>query len=207
MTPASMAAPQPTSPTGERPAPPPHPSVEHLSQHVSRWPALALAILFAVMAVGAAILGVLGRTEEQSSRDWPTAPGTITRCELVEVRDRPRRLPYEIVRYQVDLAYDYSVDGELYEGRSVSLHGIDKWELPYAESQAEKYAVGTTHPVYYNPDDPDRAALEPGSPKQGSSLAMILGFWLPLGLALLAIVSFASFVAMHRHSRRLQQAH
>jgi hypothetical protein len=205
VTPASMAASQSTNPSWEQPASPSNPSIEHLSQHPVRWPALALAILFAIMAVGGAIVGVLGRTEEQSSRDWPTVPGTITRCELVEVRNRPRRLPYDIVRYQVDLSYDYSVDGEFFECRNISLHGIDSWELTHAQSQAEKYAVGTTHPVYYNPDDPDRAALEPGSPKQGFSLAMILGFWLPLGLALLSIMSFAYFVAMHRHAVCMQQ--
>ncbi|HZN36432.1 MAG TPA: DUF3592 domain-containing protein, partial [Pirellulaceae bacterium] len=57
------------------------------------------------------------------------------------------------------------------------------WDEGSAQSRAANYAVGTTHPVYYNPANPARAVLEPGNTSEGAaSVHTILGIALPIGL-------------------------
>ena len=131
----------------------------------------------------------MNRSEKNASSAWPTTPGVITTCELEEVRSKPRRLPYEIVKFTVRVRYDYAVNGKDFEGNRI-VFSDNLWEQSSAESRAAKYAVGTSHPVYYNPMFPSRSVLEPGDTYEGNtqSVDIILGVWLPLGLIPIALM-------------------
>ena len=167
-------------------------------KQLARWASLGGAVLTVLVAIAFFLDGRIIAHEKEASLTWPTTPGTITSCELREVRNKPRRLPYEIVRYTVDVTYSYTVDGEPYEGDRVAL--IDSlWSEGSAQARESKYQVGTTHPVYYNPDDPSRAVLEPGDTSEDrASFETVMGIALPLGLLAVAALLVVLFFVISR---------
>ena len=194
---SSLAAPAQTRPRVA------NPKAEQLArkfrQQIHPAVALGLAIFFALMAVVSLVFGLFGKVEEAASRSWPTVPGLITSCALREVRNKPRRLPYEIVKYTLDVTYDYSVAGESYSGTRVVLTD-NLWDEGSAQFRAANYAVGTTHPVYYNPDNPARAVLEPGNTAEGAaSVNTIFGIVLPIGLVPIVLLLFYMYWMMVRY--------
>ena len=85
--------------------------------------------------------------------------------------DNPvRRMVY---RYQLDLRYAYWVNARDYVGTSAGFG----WTAIYgtreqAETAANRYAPGDNVPVYYDPDHPATAVLEPDN-RQGSFAPLI----------------------------------
>ena len=62
------------------------------------------------------------------------------------------------------LVYSYTVHGVRYENNRRSFFSEGAIESPdYAEEVVQQYPVGKEVTVYYNPDDPSDAVLEPGS--------------------------------------------
>jgi hypothetical protein len=213
----SPAPTTPVLPTPQQPHPAHAPSAaaisdrdqfaEKLRELIHPKVALGLAIFFAVMAVISAVLGYRGRAEERDSPNWPTVPGVISSCSLREVRSKPRRLPYEIVKYTVDVTYDYSVDGESYNGDKLVLSD-NLWEESAAQSRLATYAVGTTHSVYFNPSNPARAILEPGNTSEGSaSVNSVMGIFLPLGLIpIVLLLSLMYWILVRRRAVNMPAA-
>ena len=170
-----------------------------MAQIAPPWVVLSLMIFFTVMGVGFAVGGYFANAEKKASLSWPTVPGRITSCQLREVRNKPRSLPYEIVRYMVDVTYDYTVGGTTYNGTKIALSD-DLKDLGSAQSRANRYAVATTHDVHYNPSNPRRAVLEPGETYSGDTAGIdtILGVWLPLALIPLVLIFLSMYLVMKR---------
>jgi hypothetical protein len=155
---------------------------EGLRRYIRPWQALSLAIFFTCMAIGAAVLGWLSRAEKNASLTWPTTTGVLTSCQLKEiVLPRTRTRPFQTVTFTVRVRYDYAVSGQSFEGNRIVISD-NSWEQSSAERRAAKYAVGTSHPVYYNPMFPSRSVLEPGDTHEGKAESedTIVGVLLPL---------------------------
>lgn len=65
--------------------------------------------------------------------------------------------------YRPVVSYDFTVDGKNYTGTEISPGGVGFMSLLDATRLNNKYAVGTTHDVYYMLTDPSRAYLMPSS--------------------------------------------
>lgn len=98
----------------------------------------------------------VARRDGPLSLTWPRTPGRITKSNIVEAISHTGKPASESIRY----AYD--VSDKSYSGQDVTL--IDgAYDLHTA---AQRYQVGQTVEVYYDPENPFRAVLIPGTDNQ-----------------------------------------
>lgn len=122
-------------------------------------------LLNCLPAIGLAfVLGaVRANYHDRKSLEWPTVSGTIMQCEAQYHRG-----------WKVSVSYRYQVNGQPYVGNCVSL-----WNPNGAGSPAEVNTFVADHPVrsnvivYYHPQHPEIAVLEPGA-DEGTNR---LGIW------------------------------
>jgi hypothetical protein len=85
-----------------------------------------------------------------------------------------------------DIRYRYEVAGQSYQSRFEFPSGTHP--LPeFSRSYVEKYPVGASVTVYYNPQQPADSTLEPGA--QGDWMILALGILLMVGGAGALLVS------------------
>ena len=93
----------------------------------------------------------------RASKSWPTTTGKITFSGIKKVSDS------EGTFYFPDISYEYSVDGVTYLSDAIHFGPARGFAFPSsARKRASKYTVGMPVTVYYNPEDPNIAVLEPG---------------------------------------------
>jgi hypothetical protein len=110
-----------------------------------------------------------------SSSRWPGTEGLVTKSELAEYAGtRSSR------SYRADIAYTYTVNGTRHTGGRVRLGSTRTSHASDAEAIQDKYPVGKSVTVYYDPAKPGEAMLEPG---------LVRGVWLLPGLGLLFLLS------------------
>ena len=124
-----------------------------------------------------------------ASLRWPTAAGRVTHCDVIEeiIEDKSdddnkssiRKLHY---RYQVDLRYAYKIDKRDFIGTEVNWNGTAIYGLrEVAEKAAAQYSPGQNVTVYYDPERPGHAVLEPASrkgaltPLIGAAVCAVIG--------------------------------
>ncbi len=131
--------------------------------------------LFIIAGFIAALWGWFIIAKARKTRRWPVVEGAIEQsAPTSEANDL---LPHILFSYTVG-AHTYQCVLELPGGTNPSP------EL--ATSYVRKYPIGAKVPVYYNPDQPDQATLEPGLSR---------GDWMipVLGIAAMAFGIFALF--------------
>lgn len=120
--------------------------------------AIVLALLMVtVLTLTLGVIGTRALLEARASQAWPSIEGRITESR-VEVNSKRvagrRRTDRDAV-----IRYDYVVDGRALQGDAVTVGGI---EADDADAMVERYPVGRSVAVHYDPSDPTRAALEVG---------------------------------------------
>ena len=140
------------------------------------FPLPILALLGAVFGV---VAFVRGRQLASASLRWPTVAGSITTSGVIEeaIEDKSnddKSFIRKIHRYQVDLRYAYQVGKRDFVGTAANWGGTAIYGLrELAEKAAGHYRPGQPVTVYYDPEQPGNAVLEPDS-RQGSLAPLIL---------------------------------
>ena len=141
--------------------------------------AFAIPIICFLVAVFGAAAFVRGRRLAKASAAWPTVPGTITNSsvieELIEEKDNnDSSVVRKVRRYQVDLRYAYQLNRRDYVGTAGNWGWVPIYGLREpAEAAASRYETGQSVTVYYDPEQPAHAVLEPGN-RQGSLAPLIV---------------------------------
>ncbi len=107
-----------------------------------------------------------------STSDWPQSLGTITRAKMT--KGKSIFLGFHEF-HRVNIEFTYRVNGKLYRGNHIN-YGIasDSFLFErFAEVVVQRYPIGKTVPVYYNPDDPTDEVVE-RIPMPGFSMLWIL---------------------------------
>ncbi len=86
-----------------------------------------------------------------AARAWPTVEGEVTMSRRHQGRSRLK-----------DFEYRYTIDGQDYENWRAAFVRV-----PYVNPLHEAYPAGRRVAVHYDPDDPERAVIEPGAPLLG----------------------------------------
>lgn len=122
--------------------------------------------LFIVGGLATTLWGWIVIVRGRKSLTWPSVGGTIEKSALSSESDA--LLPA--------IEYSYAVAGRTFR-RMVEFPGDISPTAELARSYVDKYPAGAHVQVYYDPDRPERATLEPG---QGR------GDWMILALGVIA---------------------
>jgi hypothetical protein len=135
-----------------------------------------------VLVLLGAVFGVVaffrGRRLASASLRWPTAAGIVTTSGVIEeaIEDKSnddKSFNRKIYRYQVDLRYAYQVDQRDFVGTAAgwgwtAIYGLRE----VAEKAAGQYQPGQAVTVYYDPQQPGHAVLEPDN-RRGSLAPLV----------------------------------
>jgi len=102
------------------------------------------------------------RRKAQASMSWPKVPGRIIASQVRQTRDADGQESPEVF-----LTYSYSVGVTPMQGTRVSIGTRNP------NAVVKKYPAGTDVQVYYDPQKPSSAVLEPGG--SGITILLIVG--------------------------------
>ncbi len=156
---------------------------------------LCLAGLFSItLALGAVLTAytLLTRYQTRHIQKWPTTQGKITAVSIRQTTraDQDNRT---IVVYHPEIQYTYTVKGITYTASRLSPWPRPGYSTaPKAHRALKIYQPGHEVLVYYNPQDPTKAFLEP-IPKHihRQLLAGVFLLTLAFGLLLPIMISIA----------------
>jgi hypothetical protein len=140
--------------------------------------AFALPILALLGAVFGVAAFIRGRRLAAASARWPTVAGIVTTSGVIEevIEDKSnddKSFIRKIHRYQVDLRYAYQVGKRDFVGTAAGWGWTAIYGLrDVAEKAASRYQLGQPVTVYYDPEQPGNAVLEPDN-RQGSLAPLI----------------------------------
>ena len=126
---------------------------------------LFMALFAMVIPLSIAIVIVVKMQQVRRASRWPSAPGRIVRSQTRRTKESKTAIATPVGNLP-DVEYVYKVDGVEHHGTRISI-GEFKPDSPEVEAALERYQVGRTGPVFYNPDKPAEAVLErdpPASP-------------------------------------------
>lgn len=122
--------------------------------------AFGMLLLLAGTGLLGAGLWTIGRSV--MTKSWPTAPGVVVSSEI-DVRDgRSDVDEVPVTTYHPAVHYAYDVDGRRYVGERITCGDFGSTDLGGRRAVAERYPLGSTVTVHYDPDAPQLAVLEPG---------------------------------------------
>lgn len=121
-----------------------------------------VATFAGLMGLGALLLSVALWRRYVRAAGWPVAPGVIT-ASGIETKvgsigtggDRRR-----MTTYQANVEYSYTVDGQAFIGRRLTLDSSSSGSHDAAAAIVARYRVGAKVGVRYDPANPTDAALE-----------------------------------------------
>ena len=145
------------------------------------WAITAITVIF--MAVGGFFV-VQGAREWMKASDsaaWPTVAGTVTHSEVA--RHTSTSKGRTRISYSARIEFDYKIDGVRHHGNRRT-YRVTSASQSGAQEAVDRYPVGSTVTVSYDPNDRTRAVLEPGWDWSNA---------IPVGVGLFAI-AFAAFV-------------
>jgi hypothetical protein len=116
-----------------------------------------LGFLFlTIFSIGCFWIGMNFIQDASQAQDWPTTDGVITYSAVDSHSSHDGNL------YAPNVQYTYTVNGVKYSSNGIIFGTISTSDGGYANEMVNRYYVGKTVTVYYNPENPSDALLEPG---------------------------------------------
>ena len=139
-----------------------------LDNELSAWGGMFLISVIFVLIHLIGLPGVLDNIAMASeSVDWPRTMGVVVSSEVES------RAGYDTTDWHARVSYRYATDGNSYLSRRITFGDIGS-SRNTAMSLVDKYSVGKSVSVYYNPESPDISVLEPGDPPISHIFLMVL---------------------------------
>ena len=141
---------------------------------------MILGLIFAI--IGGIVFFTWGLPPVQyadTSKNWPSVTGEITRSEVFTYRKEGR------TQYLPDIVYKYRVAGKPYTSSRIIIGDPPyRSNISPAKRLLTEYPLGKRVEVFYDPVVPSSAALKPGVRKNDLFLLMITGLLPILGIML-----------------------
>lgn len=134
------------------------------------------------------ILFTLGMQDTESEVvSWPRAEANVLKATLEEIRDTDRA---DLFRLKV--SFEYTVGSQTYMGDQLSPFGFQANSLLVATRELEKYAPGTVHQAFFNPEDPSQAYLTVYGSRLSYNIFIAIG---------MVMIGLAAAIGLFRKSR------
>lgn len=146
-----------------------------------------IALAFFLVAAGMLWWGVTTVRNASVSRNWPAVTGTITASQVAISTDE------DGTTYSADVQYTYVVNDRRYTADTVNFGEYGSGSRSRIDKIVARYPPGGQVTVYYNPDNPGTAVLEPGL-SWGSYFGFLMSF------AFFIIPAAMLFSALRRRS-------
>jgi hypothetical protein len=133
---------------------------------------LLVALVFIILGIVFIVLGARGRRLAQSAAAWPTVAGVVTAAGLkkrVSVGTGPDYDHHD--SFEPVVEYSYQVNERPYAGKRMSTGGAASYDRRRAQEILDRFPVGSSVNVFYDPADPAQSALEI---KAGSGTALLV---------------------------------
>lgn len=130
-------------------------------------------IIASIIGLGLMAFGVINIKNNLAARKWPTVTGIITSSSA----------DADGTKYIAHVSYTFNLDSVSYSSDKILYSGTYRSNKSSAEAVTSKYPLDSQVKVYYNPDDPQRACLEPEIP-------IHIYIMFAVGLALFALVTW-----------------
>lgn len=125
-------------------------------------------------------------TEAKASSKWPSTQGHITQST---VTFGPGGV-HGTRLYRPEIEYEYEVSGVKQRANAVSFGPLTALSDPqFANDRVAKFPVGKAVAVFYNPENPEEAILEPGT-NAGAYIMFGIGLGVFIGGAIFIIKWF-----------------
>ncbi len=141
-----------------------------------------MGCLMLMAGVGAIIKKILLSRELERALSWPRAEGEITKSKIT-MKESNSGMDQANKTYKAEITYKYTAGKKSYRNNRICVGGQLQLSLRgKAEDYCERYPVGQTVTVYYDPDNPSDSCLE--RREETSTLYLAIG-------ALFAIIGIA----------------
>ena len=137
------------------------------------WP-----IVIVVFGAGVAIWGVILRGRGEETLQWPTVRGKVYASRVVEERSRDAD---NETMYRPEIRYEYVVDGKEFAAKRLGLEDTPASWRSYADGIVARFPIGREVEIFYNPDDPSEALLEPRDAVKWGAMAVVGGIVIGAG--------------------------
>lgn len=155
-----------------------------VTEKAARWiirGATVMLSIFVLLGGFFTVQGVIDWRRAAESASWPTVSGTVTKSVVTSHSSTHKGST--TTSYHAHIEFDYQVDGTTRHGNRRTYKVMGSSEAAAREAVAA-YPVGRAVTVSVDPEDPDRAVLEPGQDWANA---------IPIAVGLFAI-AFAWFV-------------
>jgi hypothetical protein len=130
---------------------------------------LGLLLIFGLVGAGLSYWGWTILQDARASATWPTAAGVVTSSEVDHSTDAEGG-----DSYSPEVDYQYQVDGQTITNNQIKFGENSYSSRRKAEEIAANYPLGQQVTVYYEPERPTNAVLEPGV-SAGSYIVISIG--------------------------------
>ena len=111
-------------------------------------------LLFFIPGIALLVTGVNQIIYEYSSKDWPRAEGKIFTSKVTSYTSKR-------TYYRANIIYEYKTSGKEYSSSEINFWITSDLDEEKIRGVVAKYPVGKSVLVYYDPDNPTIAVLEP----------------------------------------------
>lgn len=121
------------------------------------------------------LIGLFQKLRGNAASKWPSANGVMLKSELFEHITKTKTAPHRISTfssYEPLVEYRYTVDGKMLTGNKIEI-GLTRLPLEKAQAFVDKYPIGASVPVYYNPKNIKESRLDVSA--AGATPSLILG--------------------------------
>jgi tetratricopeptide (TPR) repeat protein len=147
--------------------------------HETDKPSPIFGILFMLPGIAVVFYGIKELKKAMASKNWSTTVGKVISSEVI--RDTSGKRPIYIPK----VFYEYSVTGNKYSSNEVSIGHWDSSSPKGAQKIVNRYPTGKDVIVYYDPDNPEDAVLEPGTSIGDYTLILFGAIFIGAGLLII----------------------
>lgn len=133
--------------------------------------------IFFVLGLGVSYYGYRLIRKARASAQWPAVQGKIESSTVDVEREREEDSDGDIHyerKYIPNIVYQYQVDGMDFMGDQISFGSTSSSSQGWAYKMRDQYPEGAEVAVYYDPENPQEAVLQPGA-KGATYIVMVIG--------------------------------